>query len=275
MQEQLGGLPVEAQFIQTLQTTPCAQHREISAEQYPGTSAAAHEFHQCVGQSLHNVGRSIHIEVRIFGGQRQHLVYPRIAHMTPDHHQIGKVEQHLVQIGNRPAGFRRTQRAGVAYLGQKRHAQLTASHVDRIVTTVIGRQIPQPWHHPHRLEAPFTYIMPNGAYRTHRIVEVHRSHASEPVRVRFHHLRYIFIADQLAPRTGPCTQHGHPNVGGVHGADEIRRTHHGVFGCLPGPTQQRGVPGLLHEQFAGALDPGVNRVSHDLLQYLTYQVYFT
>ena len=67
--------------------------------------------------------------------------------------KLGEVDRHLVDVGDRPAGLRRAQRAGVADLGAERHAELDAGGVQRVVATVGRRRLPQPRHDAQPLEA--------------------------------------------------------------------------------------------------------------------------
>lgn len=123
--------------------------------------------------------------------------------MPAHHREVREVEEYVVQIGDRAAGFRATERPGVSDLGAEGQAGLDAGHIDRVVAPVVWRQVPEPWHHPHPDEPPVGGLPANGAHGLHGVVQVDGDQTAEPVGSLVQIGRDLVIGDQGARRAMP------------------------------------------------------------------------
>jgi len=124
----------------------------IRPEEHLAPAVAAQVVHQLAGIAAALVGGGVDVDIRVLGGQRDHLRGPRIADMAAHDHQFREIQRHDVQVRDRPARLRRAQRPGVADLQAERNAELDALGVQRVVAAVARRQVPQPRHHAQRPE---------------------------------------------------------------------------------------------------------------------------
>ena len=210
-------------------------------------------------QPFDGVGRGVDVDVLVLAGDGDHLLGPRIADVAAHDDQLGKVEGHLVDVGNRASGLRRPQRAGVTDLGAERHAGLDAFGEQRVVAAVGGRRVPQPGHHPQAHES-FGDPAPQLADRLHRTVEVDRGQTGKPVRVQPDPFRDLVVGDQvLTARTAPRAEQAEVDVGGIHRRDGRLDRDVGVRDRPTGPAPQRGQHVAAQEPLRRMLHPHIDR----------------
>ena len=77
--------------------------------------------------------------------------------MTGDNLQLGKLERHVVEIGDWAAGLGRAQRTRVTHLQAKRRSELHALGVQRVVPAIIRREVPQPRYDSQPAKSQLTH----------------------------------------------------------------------------------------------------------------------
>ena len=198
------------------------------------------------------VGGGVDVDVGVLARDRDHLLGPRVADVAADDRQLGEVERDLVDVGDRPAGLRRAQRAGVADLRAERDAELDARGVERVEAAVGRRRLPQPGQHAQALEA--VVRRRGGAARGRRPSAGARSTAAMPAggRVPRHRARRPRRCRSAAPR-GPCQarDHGLRDAGRVERLEGDRERDRSVGSAPAGPAAQRGEH-VVREEAAGS-----------------------
>src|SRR6516164_1628745 len=108
------------------------------------------------------------MEIGEFHRHRNQLVDPGETDMSSDDDKFRKFKHHVFKIGNQAADFGASERPRVADLGAERYAGIDTSRINWIVSAIIGREIPQPWHDTNANECPSINPAPNLTYSFHR-----------------------------------------------------------------------------------------------------------
>ena len=80
-------------------------HRPVCAEHDSTFADTLHPRDKRGRQSVQGVGRGVDVKVLKLYGNGDQLIDPWKADMARDNDKLGKVEQHILEIGNEPPRF--------------------------------------------------------------------------------------------------------------------------------------------------------------------------
>src|SRR6516162_7975456 len=95
------------------------------------------------------------MEIGEFHRHRSQLVDPRETDMSCDDDKFRKFKHHVFKIGNQATDFGTSERPRMADLGAERYTGIDTSRVNRIVSAIVGWEIPQPGYDTNANECPF------------------------------------------------------------------------------------------------------------------------
>ncbi len=191
-------------------------------------------------------------------GHGYEFVEPWKADMSADNDKLRKIKYDVFEIGDGSSCFRSPKRSCVTDLSAERHARVDAGGVDRVITSVVGRQAPQPRHDANSHEGFAIDPAPNFPNRFHRPIEINRRETPEAGRRSLYHARHFFVADQASFRAVPRRQNGNIDSACVHGAQS---GFDGLRALLTSscPAQERLHPGTPDHSLGRDLSPYVDR----------------
>ena len=181
---------------------------------------------------------------------------PRDPDVPGDEHELGEVEQHVVEVRDRPPRLGRPQRARVPDLRAEGHAVLDAGDVDRVEAPVVGRQPPQPGQRADgtKPSSPtqrrISRTPPMGSWRSTEATPRRRSGAAAT--------KPATSSLEISAPRGPCQalrSASSTPAASIAASELVERRRPAL---LAGPAQQRGEPGLGHEPVRGLLRPRVD-----------------
>src|SRR6516225_8873721 len=120
------------------------------------------------------------MEIGEFHRHRNQLVDPRETDMSSDDDKLREFKHHVFKIGDQAADFGASERPRMADLGTERYAGIDASRINRIVSAIIGWEIPQPWHDANANERLSIDPAPNLTHSLHRPFQIDTRQAAEP-----------------------------------------------------------------------------------------------
>jgi hypothetical protein len=212
------------------------------------------------------------VDVRVLAGERHHLLRPRVADVAGDDHQVREIERHVVEVGDRAAGLRRAQGAGVADLRAERDAQLDTLRVERVVAAVVRRPAPEPRHHAQALEPELGDAAAQLPHRADRVAQVDRREPAEPVGVLRDPRGDLVVGDQRPVRRVPGADQAVVDAARVH-RDQRRGQRDRLGGDLhAGPAPQRLQHVVGQEADGRMLQPGVDDHWSDTLEHRSTRV---
>jgi len=163
----------------------------------------------------------------------------------------------MLEVGDGPAGLGGHERASVTDLETEGHLELDTLRVERIVTTVVGREAPKPGDDPEPPKAESSNAAAKLSDGLHRTGEIDSGQAPEPAGVLPNERGHFVVVDERALRPPPGGQETDGDVSLVHGRD--RRGERDLRdGILAGPAAQRLEDRLLLETARRVLHPHID-----------------
>ena len=261
LEVETGRLRVELERGQVFEGRGGGDHRVVGPEEgLPASGPRAHELHELRREAPGRVGGGVDVDVLVLARDGDHLVRPGVADVPADDDELGEVQGDLVDVGDRPAGLGRAERAGVADLRAEGHPEVDAGRVQRVVATVGRRGVPQPRHDPQALEPEILDAAAQLADRVHGPVQVDCGETGETVGLRGHPPGDLVVGDErLDVRGGPGAQQPEADSRIVH-----RRRGRGDRKLLVGhllarPAPQRVEHLMAKESQRRMLHPDVDR----------------
>ena len=145
----------------------------------------------------------------------------------------------------------------MANLKTERNVELDALSVQRIVSTVVGRQSPEPGNDAKTAETQLVHATPKFTHSRHRAREVDRRDPRQASRMLANEGGYLVVVDQGALWAPPRCDQSDVDSRLVHRPD--RRGQWNLRdGALPGPAAKRSEERLLEEAPSGVLHPDVD-----------------
>jgi hypothetical protein len=168
--------------------------------------------------------------------------------------QLRKLERNAVQIGNRSPGLRFLKGSGMSDLCAERNVEFATLRKQRIVTSIIRRQSPQPGQDAQTLETVLPHTPTQLAHAVHRSIEIDRRDAGEAAWMGTAIVRHLVVADHRPERPVPGTQHADRDARLIH----LGNSSFDRLGCL---RPLAGFPPA-HRVEHGIADPLGIRVLH-------------
>lgn len=133
--------------------------------------------------------------------------------------KIGEIERDFFQIRNGASGFGGLQGPGMSDLGAERNIEFAAFGVQRVVASIIGRQVPQPRHDPKAFEAEVFHASAQFADGVHGFEQVRGGETCKSPGMGFDQSLHLIVADKPSGRAAPSRKQPQTHVRSVHGGD--------------------------------------------------------